>query len=274
MNKIKGTLDGGRFTIPYRVYGDSDDVVVCVSGAMQTMAIWRSMVKQFSDHITVVIFDMPGVGRSKIRSGSAHVSVDEQLHLLDELIRHIGIDGELTLAGSSWGTAIAAAYAATHPDRVQHLMLSSFGMRPNAGMEYLVRRATELYEAGDYAGGSDLIFEVFGGNINARYKRQIAAQFNDLTASSAEVFYEHCANILSLGRLDEFVDLTRITARTLIINGAQDPIIDLADMQVAERLIPDCRLRLVEDVGHFLHFEKPELLEEYREFLLMSGAYA
>lgn len=274
MKKLKGTLESGRFAIPYRVYGESENVLVCVSGAMQTMAIWRSMVKHFSDHITVVIFDMPGVGRSKIRSGSAQVTVDEQLQLLDELIRHVEIRGELTLAGSSWGTAIAAAYAATYPEKVQHLMLSSFGMQPNTGMEYLVRRATALYEQGNYAGGADLIFEVFGRNINAGYKRQIAAQFKGLTASSAEVFYEHCANILNLGRLDEVVDLTHIKARTLIINGAQDPIIELDDMKVAQQLIPDCRLRLVEDVGHFLHFEKPELLDEYREFLLTAGAPA
>lgn len=274
MKTSKGLIRTGRFEVPYRVYGNSDNVFVCVSGAMQTMSIWRSVVKRFTDEYTVVLFDMPGVGRSRILSGSAHVSVDEQVEVLDALVAHTRGGGDLVLAGSSWGTAIAASYAALKPDAVQRLLLSSFGMRPNAGMEYVVKRATELYRARDYAGGADLIFEVFGRNIGPVYKQQIVAQFRNLTDESAEIFYRHCANILTLGRLDEAVDLTRIKARTLIINGADDPIIDLEDMRLAEDLIPDCQLRLVDNVGHFLHFEKPELLEEYAEFLLEDERYA
>jgi len=267
LKTVKGVIQAGRFEVPYRVYGHHPDLLVCVSGAMQTMSIWRSVVKRFAGDYTVVLFDMPGVGRSRIMSGDSHVTVDEQVAVLDALISRVHTAGQLTLAGSSWGTAIAASYAALKPERVDCLLLSSFGMRPNAGMEYVVKRATELYQARDYAGGAQLIFEVFGRNLGLAYRQQIVAQFRSLSNDSAEVFYQHCANILKLGRLDEAVDLGRIRARTLIINGADDPIIDLDDMQVAERLIPDCELRLIQNVGHFLHFEKPELLEEYADFL-------
>lgn len=269
MKTYKDILETGRFEISYRVYGDRPDLLVCVSGAMQTMSIWRSLVKHFTDHYTVVVFDMPGVGRSRIKSGSAHVVVEEQLESLHALIERTHTrGGSLAMAASSWGTAIAAYYAATRPDNVQRLLLSSFGMQPNAGMEYLLERATKLYAERDFAGGGELILEVFGANLKPAYKAQIAAQFRQLNAESAEVFYEHCANILKLGRLQDVVDLTAIKARTLIINGADDPIIDLDDMYIAERLIPHCELCLIEGVGHFLHFEKPELLDEYARFLL------
>lgn len=268
MKTSKGIACIGRFEVPYRVYGTSNKLLVCVSGAMQTMSIWRSVVKRFTSDYTVVLFDMPGVGRSRILSGGSHVTVDEQVEVLDGLVALTRTGGELALAGSSWGTAIAASYAALKPDAVQFLLLSSFGMRPNAGMEYVVKRATDLYHARDYAGGAQLIFEVFGRNLGPVYKQQIVAQFRNLSAESAEVFYQHCTNILTLGHLDDSVDLTRIKARTLIINGADDPIIDLEDMRLAAQLIANCELRLIEDVGHFLHFEKPELLEEYAEFLV------
>lgn len=268
MKTKKGIVETQRFKIPYRKYGNSENLLMCVSGALQTMAIWRTVVKRFTDHFTVVIFDMPGVGRSEIKHGGSHITVDEQLDTLHALIQETHPGGEVTLAGSSWGTAIAAAYAALRPDEVQHLVLSSFGMKPNAGMEYVVERATQLYNEGNYAGGADLIIEVFGRNVSGSYKRQIISQFRQLTGGHAKVFYEHCANILKLGRLDEVVDLTQIKARTLIINGSDDPIIDLEDMYVAERLIPNCQLRLIEGVGHFLHFERPELLDDYAEFMV------
>ena len=274
MRTVKGTLELGRFEIPYRQYGEHSNLLMCVSGALQTMAIWRSMVKRFADDFTVVIFDMPGIGRSSIRSGSAHVTVQEQLETLDALIRRTHPGGELTLAGCSWGTAIAAAYAALRPDAVQHLVLSSFGMKPNAVMEDIVKRALALYHQGDYARGADLILEMFGGQIGDSYRRQIVTQFEQLNDAHAEAFYEHCNNILKLGRLDEVIDLTRITARTLIVNGARDTIVDLEDMYIAGRLIPNCEVRLVPDAGHFLHFERPELLDDYAAFMIPDDTTA
>lgn len=268
MKKVKGSLRAGRFEIPYRKYGSSDRLLVCVSGALQTMAIWRSVVSRFADDFTVVVFDMPGVGKSKILSGTAHVTVDEQLDALHALISETHTGGELTLSGSSWGTAIAALYAARRPDDVQHLVLCSFGIKPNAALAQVVERATQLFKERNFAGGADLIVEVFGKNISSSYKRQIAAQFKQLTGDQAESFHEHCANILKLGRLDDEVDLSWIKARTIIVNGAEDPIVDLEDMALAKELIPNCELKLVEGVGHFLHFEKPELLDEYAKFLL------
>ena len=264
---VKGTLQHDRFEIPYRVYGDSPRTLMCVSGALQTMAVWRTVVKQFTNEFTVVIFDMPGIGRSEILSGGAHVTVPEQLDALHALIAKTHGGGELSLAGSSWGTVIAVAYAAQRPDAVQNLVLSSFGMKTNAVMEDIVHRALALYHAGDYSKGADLILEMFGQQIGEAYKRQIIAQFAQLNRDNALAFYEHCSNILKLGRLDEVIDLTQIKARTFIINGAEDQIIDLEDANVAGRLIPNCEVRLIDGVGHFLHFERPQLLDEYKEFL-------
>lgn len=268
MNKKKGSIQIGRFEVPYRRYGDSPNVLVCVSGALQTMAIWRTVVNRFSGDFTVVVFDMPGVGRSKILSGPAHVTVDEQLDSLHALIEATHNGGELTLTGSSWGTAIATLYAARRPDAVQHLVLCSFGMKPNAALEQVVHSATKLFLEGDFAGGADLILGVFGKNVSESYKRQISTQFRQLSHEQAESFYEHCTNILKLGRLEDSVNLSDITARTVIVNGSDDPLVDLGDMALAQSLIPNCELRLMEGVGHFLHFEKPELLDQYAEFLV------
>ena len=75
-------------------------------------------------------------------------------------------------------------------------------------------------------------------------------------------------NIATTSRLEDLLDLSRITAQTLIINGADDTIIDLDDMHVAAKLIPNCETILVENAGHFLHFEQPELLDLYAEFMV------
>ncbi len=274
MRAAKGTLEYGRFQIPYRSYGDHPNVLLCVSGILQTMAVWRAVTRRFSPHFTVIIFDMPGVGRSKILSGSAHVTVQEQMDIVHALIAEAAPRGDLTLAGSSWGTAIAAGYAAQYPDAVQQLVLSSFGMQPNAEMESIVVHAEELYDSRNYAAGADLIIRMFGQQIGPTYKRQIESQFANLSQESADAFYEHCRNILKLGHLQDLIDLTKIRARTLIVNGAEDRIIDLEDMWIAEKLIPDCECLLIEGVGHFLHFERPEILEDYADFMVEGQTLA
>ena len=106
--------------------------LMCVSGALQTTAVWRTVVKRIADHFSVVIFDMPGVGRAKVLSGGTGVTVREQLDLLHALLEENHLSDELTLASASRGTAIVAAYVAERPDGAQHSVLSSFGMRTNA----------------------------------------------------------------------------------------------------------------------------------------------
>jgi len=273
MKTGKQLLRHGRFEIPFRVYGDHPNVLLCVSGVLQTMAVWRSITRRFSPHFRVIVFDMPGVGRSRILHGSSHVTVEEQLEVVHALVEQASPYGALTLAGSSWGTAIAAAYAARYPEVVQQLVLSSFGMKPNAVMERIVAHAQALYDARDYAAGADLIIGMFGQQIGPTYKRQITAQFANLSDDSADVFHEHCRNILKLGHLQETVDLSRIRARTLIVNGAEDRIIDPDDMWVAEQIIPDCQCLMVAGVGHFLHFERPEILDDYEAFMVAGASF-
>jgi len=274
MKTAKEVLEHGRFRIPFRRYGDHRNVLICVSGVLQTMAVWRAVAKRFSRDFSVIIFDMPGVGRSEILSGGAHVTVDEQLDVVHALIARVAPQGELTLAGSSWGTAIVTAYASRYPDAVQQLVLSSFGMKPNEEMRRIIERAQELYDTRDYAAGADLIIRMFGEQIGPTYKRQIESQFASLSDASAESFHEHCRNILTMGHLEDAIDLSRIRARTLIVNGARDRIIDLDDMWLARRLIPDCQCILVDGVGHFLHFERPEVLDDYEAFMSASAASA
>ena len=58
MRPIKGEIEVGRFSVPFRKYGTSDNLILCVSGALQTMAVWSMFVRKFAVDFSVVIYDL------------------------------------------------------------------------------------------------------------------------------------------------------------------------------------------------------------------------
>jgi proline iminopeptidase len=84
----------------------------------------------------IVLFDQRGCGRSTPHASApdADLSAITTWHLVDDieaLRAHLGIDTWL-VCGGSWGSALALAYAETHPDRVAQLVLRGiFTLRPS-----------------------------------------------------------------------------------------------------------------------------------------------
>ena len=119
----KNQIKVDRFIIPFRVYGTSPKHIVCVNGAQQTMAVWRSFITYFSDDFSVVTFDFPGQGRAQIVKGGAGVSFEEQLEILRQVILEASGGTSVYLFGASWGGIIAAGVAAIYPALVKKLVL-------------------------------------------------------------------------------------------------------------------------------------------------------
>lgn len=63
-------------------------------------------------------------------------------------------------------------------------------------------------------------------------------------------------------------DVPPITTPTLVIAGADDGCIDSTLFEHADEIIEDCRVVRVNDAGHFMHQERPEVVgDEIVEFL-------
>jgi pimeloyl-ACP methyl ester carboxylesterase len=130
MKTVKGELSLGRFLVPYRIYGEAQKTIICISGAKQTMAAWRSFVSHFVNEYSVVVFDLPGQGRAKILSGTPSITFDEQVDVLHNIVKETNRNGTVVLAAASWGTIISAALAARHPELIDKMILGSFGAKP------------------------------------------------------------------------------------------------------------------------------------------------
>jgi len=80
-------------------------------------------------------------------------------------------------------------------------------------------------------------------------------------------FYEHGLFVIASKQLSEIVDLSAIKEKTILLNGEKDTIIDLDDVKFLASQIPDCELKIIKGVGHFLHMENEKVLDIYAEIL-------
>ncbi len=267
MKIIKGHIETERYHVPYRIYGNSPNRIVCISGAQQTMAVWYSFIKRFVGDYTIVTFDMPGLGRAEIRSGAISMDFNEQIELLKQVVDRTDTEGQLILTGASWGTIIASGFAARYPEQVYKLILGSFGIRPSESMRKCITEGRALYERNEGEKAAQLIIETFGQFISGAYKEKIIQQFKKIRPEQALAFYNHCDFVQQVDDIEEHIKLENIQAHTLIINGEKDALLDLEDVKKATTRIPRSESHLVLDAGHFLHFESPEIMGIYDDFL-------
>lgn len=255
----------GRFVIAYRVYEGpgGGTPIVCVNGAQQSMAAWLSFIKAFRGKFTVVTFDLPGQGRSRIISGPEAIGFDEQVEALGAVAHAIAGDRPVDVMGASWGAVLAAAYAAKAPSVIRRLVLASLALRPNPAMVRAVEEGIAALREGKKELCSDIIVNSIGAQLPELMKKRIKEQFCALPESQANSFHEHLVGCQTAD-MRKSVAFKNISADTLIVNGRHDSIVELQDVRNVAGIIPRCRHEIIEHAGHFLHFEDTAILDLYR----------
>jgi pimeloyl-ACP methyl ester carboxylesterase len=267
---VKQSLVVGRFRIPYAVTAGRDSCLICVNGMQQTMAAWRAFIAASAElHRThqIVLFDFPAQGRAETLSGTDEASLSEQVHILGAVVDAVRPGLPVSLIGGSWGGVVAAAYAAARPERVSRLILGSFRTRPNEWLRTLTRRGQALIDAGDLDSLGTLFVEGFGEGMRPAGQARLREQFRRLTPVQLRQLYSTGEALLDHDDMSDVIDLASIRAHTLIVNGADDPIVDADDAASAAERIRRCEVRLLPGIGHFLHMEEPSVVQIYREFL-------
>ena len=258
-----------RFEIPCVTHSEGRECLVCVNGMQQTMASWRRVVRRLAaaGRYQVVLFDFPHQGRARSQEPSPPLTLAEQSGVLRGVVDAVSPHRPVALIGGSWGAVVAAAYAAQCPSRVAKLLLGSFQPRANRRLRNVARRGQWLIDRGLNDELAELFISEFGSGMPPDRQRALRDQFRRLRPEQLRQMYWQ-GSMLAEARLANLIDLSAIRAETLVVNGANDPIIDAADPDL--RQIPAAELRVVPGAGHFLHLERPETLDIYDEFFHRS----
>ncbi|MDN7179519.1 alpha/beta fold hydrolase [Caballeronia sp. SEWSISQ10-4 2] len=123
---------GDKPVITYRAAGDEHaPAIMLLHGMGSSSAGYRAQLAALSKNHRVIAWDAPGYGQSSPFAISSPAATD-YADVLADLMSALGIS-RATVVGSSWGSVIAATFAAGYPSATRALVLSA----PNVARGHL-----------------------------------------------------------------------------------------------------------------------------------------
>lgn len=265
MDRVEIPFDG--LNIPASVGGDGDRCLVCINAAQMTMAAWKGVIGSFTDDTgyRLVLFNFPNQGREATFDDALDLA--QQTAIVHAVVSHVSPAEKVDLIGCSWGSVVAASYAARHPSRVRRVMLGSFQLGASARLKEFAPEAQRLVATQDKRGIAELFIKAFGGGLTEAYCNAIRRQFEHLNAGEMAQIARQCAEVDAGVDLKTVIPVEAITARIMIVNGADDPLISESDNARIRRELPRADFRVIPSVGHFLHIQQAAIVEDYLSFL-------
>jgi rhamnosyltransferase subunit A len=263
---VKGMIKAGRFEIPYRIYENDGPHIICLNGVQQSMAMWHTLVMRYAPHYRIVIFDFPNQGKGRVLSGPNLVTLDEQVDIVRDVIKATGVNKSVTMCSASWGGIVAMAFASHYPKEVKQLCMASLGTKANEKMIETIKKGFQI-DPENRQKMADILIEGFGKRLPEAIKNKIISQFHSMSQENLRAFYEHGLFVVSTKKIGDLINLAGIKAKTFLIYGEEDTIIDLEDVKFLASQIPFCEVRTVKDAGHFLHMEHDGIFDVYEDIL-------
>ena len=217
-------------------------------------AFWSGVTQALTPQFRVISFDHPGSGGSARIDGQ--LSLDTFGDLAFALLDHLGVE-QAHVIGQSMGGAIAQIMALRHPARIRKLVLSSTWAVPDSAFErgFGLRRKI-LAELGLEAYANAQVFAVMTASQIAENPEQATA-WEEKTIKTSDPS-ALLARIDALMAFDNAKGASQITRQTLVIGAEDDQVIPAHMTQKLAQLIPDARLRILPQGGHFLPMTDPE----------------
>ncbi|QQX86025.1 poly(3-hydroxyalkanoate) depolymerase [Cupriavidus necator] len=237
-------LDGQQLKVGIRPGSDAGPPLLIFNGIGANLELLEPFVDALAG-VEVIIFDVPGAGGSPVPLMPYRFS--NLCVLADRLLSHLGYVGQVDTLGVSWGGALAQEFARLYPQRCRRLVLAAtspgvimvpgklsvlskmIGVRRYSDPEYLRRVGADLY-GGAFRDDPALLDE-HGRHMQPPRGRGYLYQ------------------LLAAWGWSSLPWLGAVRQPTLVMHGADDPIVPLVNARILAARIPNAELHVLDD-GH------------------------
>jgi proline iminopeptidase len=259
-------------TIHYTIRGKGPVLIAHSGGPGADARDWDDFAK-IDDFVTIVSIHPRGSGLSAPAAGDAYLLADYAADV-ESLRLHLGLEKPM-LMGWSHGGMVAQQYTFTYPDAISKLILfdtsAYFGEFLN-DVEASVQEFKDepWYEdslaalksewAGEYETDEDM------GKLWQREKKFYFSKFNEYAEAYCERTKDSLIKVAPLRVFNEKEaptfdlrpELKKIKVPTLVIVGRHDFITNVAMAEEMVKNIPNARMEIFEESGHYGFVEEPE----------------
>jgi 3-oxoadipate enol-lactonase len=240
----------------FDVAGAGPPLVLIHSIGLSTREGWRAQVPVLARSLTVVTYDIRGLGRSA--KGTEPLGVATFARDLFALMDHLELP-RAALMGVSLGGFIAQAAAIANPGRVTALVLASTACRISAGNTGArAERNARIREGGMAVAAGPQLESHFSSIFRGAHPEVMDWYRAHYCANDPEAYI---AIMEDLGRFDSRAALGALGCPTLVVAGAEDSGAVAGRMPLESarelcRAIPAARLEIIEGAHHYPHIER------------------
>lgn len=223
----------------------------------------------------IVYFDQRGAGRSDRPKDETRYSIEIMVEDIEHLRRHLGMP-KVSLLGHSFGSQLALEYAAKYPQHTEAVVLAAatphLARSIDLQCERLVKQDPEAYARAResvregalprcntmaaYSGDAAKAFAI----RNLFPDPAIAARVEELgNADGLRSTFEVSVALFKKGLLTyRFTAAEKVQAPVLVIAGGKDFQAALDVQRDLVRDLPNAKLSVWPEAGHFMFIEDPE----------------
>lgn len=239
-------------------YLDSCDrmPLLLVHGFPFNSSMWEPQVEDVGEAARVIAPDLRGFGRSDAPPAPYNVGMFAED--CASLLLHLGIEGPVIIGGLSMGGYVALEFYRRYPERVAGLVLASTraGADSTEGKAGRDKAAETARSQGTKAIADSMLPKLLAPQ---NYEEQPdVVEFLQEMMEGASVEGVVGALMAMRDRPDSTPMLADIDVPTLIIHGADDQLIPVAEAEAMFAAIPDAELVIVPDAGHVPNLENPD----------------
>lgn len=259
LNAAADLIDVAGVKLHVRVSGSkSAPAIILIHGFGASLHTWEPWAQVLAAHHRVIRFDLPGAGLSSPDPTGDYTDA-RSMQVLIALMNTLGVT-KASVIGNSIGGRIAWTFAATHPERVDKLVLVAPDGFASPGFAYGTPP--------EVSGTMKLMRYVLPKFMLKMSLQPAYADPKFLTDALTNRYFDLMlgegsrdallARMAQTTLVDPVPLLKRIQAPTLLVWGEQDGMIPFANSAEYLKTIPNVKLVSLNGVGHLPHEEAPE----------------
>jgi proline iminopeptidase len=145
----------------------------------------------------MMLFDQRGCGQSRPNASLEHNTTWDLIADIERLRVQAGVD-KWTVFGGSWGSTLALAYAATHPERVSALILRGVFLITERELRWFYQDGASMLFPDAWEGFLAPIPEAERGDLMAAYHRRLTHPDRAVQAEAATAWSQWEGDTISI----------------------------------------------------------------------------